>query len=156
MTTLCLFVLYWIPGGDYGSAENTAFAFAQMFQDWRLSLAVVGSICSIAFFNFFGITIAKRMSSTARSTIDSLRTFIIWIISLLIGWESFQWLQLVGFIILVSGSFLYNEVIRVPFYHSWYTKHYAAHLKHTAEKKKKTSQTVVAQETEEETTRLMQ
>jgi len=47
---------------------------------------------------------------------------MVWICSLIIRWETFRWLQLVGFIILVCGTFLYTEVIKIPYYHQWYLK----------------------------------
>lgn len=120
MCFVILFGLYWVPGSDYGSMENAVYAFAQMYYDWRLLVAVFGSILSIAFFNFFGISITQRISSTTRSTIDSMRTFLIWLVSLAIGWEKFSWLQISGFLVLVLGSSIYNEVIKFPIYHRWY------------------------------------
>lgn len=128
MCSIVLFVLYWIPGGDAGSMENCVYVFAQMYYDWKLLLAVVGSVFSIAFFNFFGISITQRISSTTRSTIDSMRTFLIWVVSLIIGWETFSWLQVCGFMVLVLGSTLYNEVIKIPFYKDWYQRNKAAYL----------------------------
>jgi drug/metabolite transporter (DMT)-like permease len=122
MCSIVLFVLYWIPGSDYHSMENAVYASAQCFNDVRLLGAVLGSVLSIAFFNYFGISITQRISSTTRSTIDSMRTFIIWIVSLIIGWETFHYLQVIGFLILVCGSFLYNEVVKIPYYSAWYHK----------------------------------
>ena len=135
MCSVVLFVLYWIPGSDYHRAENSVYAFAQCFNDVPLLIAVLGSVCSIAFFNFFGISITKRISSTTRSTIDSMRTFLIWIVSLIIGWETFSWLQIAGFAVLVAGSFVYNEVVRVPVYHSWYLKNSAEYKQRLEEKR---------------------
>jgi hypothetical protein len=39
----------------------------------------------------------------------------IWIVSLGLGWETFKWLQVVGFALLVYGTFLFNDLIRPPF-----------------------------------------
>jgi len=128
MCTVILFVLYWIPGADYGSMENAIYGLAQCYYDWKLLAAVLGSVFSIAFFNFFGISITKRISSTTRSTIDSLRTFLIWIVSLIIGWEHFSWLQIGGFAVLVLGSSIYNEVLKIPFYHAYYQKRKSIYL----------------------------
>lgn len=93
MATTLLFVLYWVPGSDHHSFENAPFALAQMFNSSALTLGVVGSIVSIAFFNFFGISITKRVSATIRAIIDSARTFCIWLVSLYLEWEVFSWLQ---------------------------------------------------------------
>ncbi len=31
-----------------------------------------------------------------------------------VGWEKFQYLQIIGFLLLLSGTFVYNEVIIAP------------------------------------------
>ncbi len=139
MTTILMFILYWIPWYDYNSLESFPYALAQCFNSERLLLITLASIVSISFFNFFGISITQRLTSTARSTIDASRTVIIWIISLSFGWESFKWLQLLGFIVLISGSFTYNSVIinsiiPIPWYTKWYQKNRAEWMKRRKEK----------------------
>ncbi|KAI8869614.1 hypothetical protein GQ42DRAFT_156059 [Ramicandelaber brevisporus] len=64
----------------------------------------------IAAFNFFGLMVTQNVSATSRSTIDACRTLTIWAISLGLGWEHFSWLQVVGFTLLVYGTFWYNGV----------------------------------------------
>lgn len=56
------------------------------------------------------------MNATTRMVLDSVRTFVIWIVSLSLKWQKFSWLQLVGFIILFFGMCLYNDVILRPIY----------------------------------------
>lgn len=65
-------------------------------------------------FNFFGLSVTRTVSATSRSTIDTCRTLFIWIVSLGLGWESFKWLQVVGFALLVYGTFLFNDIVRPP------------------------------------------
>ena len=61
--------------------------------------------CSIAFFNFFGLSVTRHVSATARSLTDTCRTLAIWIVSLFLGWEKLLFpvslLQVVGFMLLV-------------------------------------------------------
>ena len=45
---------------------------------------------------------------------DSIRTLTIWIYSLIVGWQSFQYMQLIGFTFLIIGTCVYNEVFVVP------------------------------------------
>lgn len=56
----------------------------------------------------------KSVSATARSTIDSCRSLGIWVVSMYLGWESFKWLQVVGFGLLVYGTFIFNGVAEFP------------------------------------------
>jgi hypothetical protein len=65
-------------------------------------------------FNFFGLSVTRTVSATSRSTIDTCRTLFIWIVSLGLRWESFKWLQVVGFALLVYGTFLFNDIVRPP------------------------------------------
>ena len=46
--------------------------------------------------------------------LDSVRTLVIWVVSLALVWENFQALQLVGFVFLIVGMCLYNDIIIVP------------------------------------------
>ncbi|KAK4053072.1 hypothetical protein OIV83_001807 [Microbotryomycetes sp. JL201] len=69
---------------------------------------------SIACFNGSGLAVTKIISATARSTIDSCRTLGIWMISLLLGWEQFKSLQVVGFALLVYGTFVFNGITTFP------------------------------------------
>ena len=53
------------------------------------------------------------MSATTRMVLDSVRTLVIWTVSLLpfVKWQEFHALQLVGFIVLVTGMCIYNNII---------------------------------------------
>ncbi|KAI5280614.1 hypothetical protein KEM54_003591 [Ascosphaera aggregata] len=58
--------------------------------------------------------IMLSIGATFRSIIDTCRTLFIWMISLALGWESFKWLQVVGFAMLVYGTFLFHGIVRPP------------------------------------------
>ncbi|GAB5585254.1 hypothetical protein Unana1_00154 [Umbelopsis nana] len=79
---------------------------------WGTGIAIA---FSIAFFNFFGLSITTTVSATARSTIDTCRTLFIWMVSLYLGWERFSWIQVIGFAVMVLGTFIFNGVIKPPF-----------------------------------------
>ena len=98
---------------------------------------------SIAFFNFSGVSITKYMSATTRKVLDTLRTMVIWICQMLLHqvmimmmivmmmmmmmilqasekWDmpSFKdrfWMQLGGYVFVITGMFLYSDVIIMPY-----------------------------------------
>ena len=101
------------------------------------------TLISIAFFNFSGVSITKYMSATTRKVLDTLRTMVIWLAQMLLHfaderWDmpSFKdqfWLQLAGkliikrkpfedkikvnrkgFVFVVTGIFLYSDVLIMP------------------------------------------
>jgi len=54
------------------------------------------------------------MSATTRMVLDSVRTIFIWLFSLAVFWQQFQYLTLVGFIVLIIGMMLYNDILFMP------------------------------------------
>mmetsp|Transcript_52423 Transcript_52423/g.148429 ORF Transcript_52423/g.148429 Transcript_52423/m.148429 type:complete len:367 (+) Transcript_52423:61-1161(+) len=96
------------------SVESTPAAIYQLTHSTPLLIAAVGSIFSIAFFNFAGVTVTQQASAVARSTIDVSRTILIWAVELAFGWNSFNVLQLIGFVVLAAGTMLYNRLIVLP------------------------------------------
>lgn len=99
----------------FGYLDDVPSAIAQIFNDLPLFLLIIGSMCSIGCFNFFGISITQIMSSSSRAVIDPTRTLFIWIMSIALGWESFIPLQLVGFLISTTGMLIFNEFIPLCF-----------------------------------------
>merc|ERR1712093_971275 len=73
--------------------ENFPDAMAQMGNNWVIPLAMSGNMLSIAFFNFFGISVTKAMSASHRMVLDSVRTLVIWVFGIQFGGEHFQPLQ---------------------------------------------------------------
>jgi len=73
---------------------------------------------SISLFNYFGLSVTRYVSATARSLTDTCRTLSIWIISLMLGWEKLLFptslLQITGFAGLVYGTFLFNDLVNPP------------------------------------------
>lgn len=94
--------------------ESTPAAAYQISHSRPLLWAAIASILSIAFFNYSGVTVTRRSSAVARSTIDVSRTILIWMVELALGWNTFSFLQLTGFVILALGTLIYNGCISVP------------------------------------------
>ena len=42
--------------------------------------------------------------------LDSIRTIVIWVVSLALAWQPFEGLQIFGFLLLIIGMMLYNDV----------------------------------------------
>jgi hypothetical protein len=74
----------------------------------------LGIIVSIGCFNATGVAVTKYASAAQRSTVDTCRTLLIWVISLMLKWEKFYWQELIGFLLLVCGTLVYNEILILP------------------------------------------
>lgn len=95
-----------------GMEKSTEAMYMLQSSGW-LQFGCIASMFSIAFFNWSGVTVTQQASAVARSTIDVSRTSLIWIAELVLRWNTFSWLQLAGFTILVIGTLIYNAIIRV-------------------------------------------
>lgn len=117
VTLLGMVVLHLAIGrtaaGRYGYFDM-AEGWRQMTADPRILLSSVLIMFSIGGFNFFGLSVTRNVSATSRSTIDTCRTLFIWLVSLGLGWESFKWLQVLGFALLVYFTFVFNGIVKPP------------------------------------------
>lgn len=136
VTAIGMVIMYLVVGrtdaGQYGYFDikeglhevfsNRAVAVSSVFIMISIGYAFpASSITSSPFsnictsgFNFFGLSVTRTVSATSRSTIDTCRTLFIWLVSLGLGWESFKWLQVLGFALLVYGTFIFNDIVRPP------------------------------------------
>lgn len=104
--------------GDY-FIENNIFAIKQMFENVPIFLYCFLQTISICAFNYYGIMIVKYASSATRSVMDSTRTILVWLFFLVVPvqgkTETFKGLQLCGFVILLLGQLIYNQLVTVSF-----------------------------------------
>merc|ERR1711892_32597 len=104
--------------GPHGYFEDTIDAFTQLGNNNRLLAWFICTIFSIGFFNFAGMLVTKKMSATTRTVLDSVRTVVVWVCSITLGWELFTpqslAVKVVGFLVVVSGVFLFNNILFVP------------------------------------------
>lgn len=131
-----LIIFYFVPGlppslasplaGSNATViENAADAALQLGNNGGLMAAFLGNIVSIAFFNYCGVSVTKKLSAAHRMVLDTGRTCFIWLISLLVGlqspgaptaqpWTRGSWVELIGFIICIIGIVLFNGIVRIP------------------------------------------
>lgn len=101
-----------------GRLEDSLQALEQMTSSVFLAISLI----SLAFFgcilNVFGILITKYTTSAHRATVNQVKVVSIWIFFLVYTGqgtqEDFLPLQLVGFVVLVMGVLVFNEVIVIP------------------------------------------
>ena len=82
-----------------------------------LLVLVLLNILFVGCMNGLGIIVTKYASAANRVTLQQTKNVLVWIFFLAYqggGHETFKWLQLVGFIVMVAGVVLYNEIIELP------------------------------------------
>lgn len=117
VTVIGMIILNWTvgrtPTGRHGYFDVQG-GWNEIVEHKDIAITSVLIMISIGGFNFFGLSVTRSVSATARSTIDTSRTLFIWMISLGLGWETFKWLQILGFALLVYGTFLFNDIVQPP------------------------------------------
>lgn len=124
MLFIVLPLLFFIPGEQdsplkYKVYENSIDAILQMYYNWRIALYGLLYCLSIAFYNFFGLSVTKHLTCVHRTLIDACRTIFVWAFELCIGgevWTRWSYLELGGFAFLIIGTLLYNSIIKLPFF----------------------------------------
>lgn len=71
-------------------------------------IANVAYVISISLFNASGLMITKFGSAILRLILTSLRPITIWIVELLMKWNTFDWLYCTGLAIVLIGVIVYN------------------------------------------------
>lgn len=118
--SILLVVLYFVPspaflcanGNDCSHFEDAIDAFVMLGNNYKIILFTLGNIFSIAFFNFFGVSVTKHINAATRMVLDSVRTVVIWSVSLAVAWESFCYINVIGFVILLGGTVVYNGILK--------------------------------------------
>jgi drug/metabolite transporter (DMT)-like permease len=125
VTILLQIILHFTVGvsakGKYGYFDAEE-GYRQMFSNRAIGITSLAIMVSIGGFNFFGLSVTRSISATSRSIIDTCRTLFIWIVSLGLGWETFKWLQVLGFV-LVSITYPFYQWIRTNGNSSWFMEH---------------------------------
>ncbi|KIH53933.1 hypothetical protein ANCDUO_15924 [Ancylostoma duodenale] len=97
-----------------GRLEDLFYAWKQIKMEPMIAVALSGTTISIAFFNYAGVSVTKELSATTRTVIDSIRTIVIWAASIPLFHAKFIPYQIIGFVLLLTGMFIYNDIILGP------------------------------------------
>ena len=98
--------------------ENIFFAFKQIFNNNNLIILLSLYCIGITIYNITGVSVTKYSTATTRAVVDTIRTFIIWFYFLMPFnqdnvREKFNLIQFTGFILLIIGNLIYNEIIGI-------------------------------------------
>jgi drug/metabolite transporter (DMT)-like permease len=115
--------------------ENSIDAMFQLSKNSTLLILELCIIVSIASFNIFGLSVTKSLSAVHRTLIDTCRTIFVWGVQVLLylidpitfanvgeKLTIYSLVQLFGFIFLIMGTLIYNQIIKLPFLFNYETE----------------------------------
>jgi hypothetical protein len=115
-----------------GVHEDTIDTFLMLGSEPLLIGLTLLYILAILGLNTFGMILCEITNAVMRTIIEAMRTLCVWVVQILfhyafsrtewgrkhpeIGeeWSVASWLELAGFILLVTGMFVYNGTLRMP------------------------------------------
>lgn len=129
--TLLFFPLaFFCPGTDpspmkNGSLENIWDTFLMIYHKPKLVIFFLFSIVFGTVYNICAMCVITYTSSLTEAIIDAVSTLFVWIIMLIsyqIGlpfgepWNMYSFIELSGFLLLVTGNLIYNGQLKLPFF----------------------------------------
>lgn len=128
MVFIVLPILFFIPGSQpgpfgYNIYENSIDALIQIGHSTGLIIYCLLYLLSIAFYNFFGLSVTKYLTCVHRTLIDACRTIVVWAFELILNacddrygerLTKYSWIQVIGFVLLILGTLFYNSIIKFP------------------------------------------
>ncbi|KAJ1931610.1 hypothetical protein FBU59_006653 [Linderina macrospora] len=108
---------YMMAGPEYlGGPMDLSLAVHQMVSTPRVLYTMLIFLVTQAFGYYFSLTFTRHMGATSRLTVDLCRTVLVWMISLAMGWETLNFVRVVGFSVLVYGYIAYDGSAKLPFF----------------------------------------
>lgn len=130
MVLIACTLAYLIPGNDYSpmphnSLENTYDTFVCLGSSGNLIAITVVYCVAVLLVNIYGMFITEEFNAINRTIFEAIRTGGVWVVNLIIHaifpdspfgeyWCKWSYIELVGFIILIFSTLIYNKVIVLP------------------------------------------
>lgn len=121
-TLICVTILYPIayfsPGEDHGSYENPFNTYAMIANSKAIQTMFIFYFFSILAYNILACLVTFMLNSVWHAILDNFRPITVWATSMYIyyeisnkfgeKWTSYSWLQLLGMMVLLYGTAVYN------------------------------------------------
>jgi len=130
LSVFVVFPICWfLPGSDNGHGEDLVDTVTMLQNNSSLASLLLLYVFSCATYNVAGMAVTSNLSAVHRTMMEASRTIGIWIIDLCVhylidknisfgeAWMPYSWVQLIGFLVLLSGQSVYGAVLKVPGLH---------------------------------------
>ena len=126
----CIFLplfQFFVKGADVdGVYENTSDTIDMVFNSSSLQWLLVIQFVSVFVYNVCGVMVTQQASAVHHTFLDSTRTIFVWIASVAVYYHptsdrsfgepltAWSIVELLGFVILIVGECIYDQLIRLP------------------------------------------
>lgn len=116
-------IAQFLPGEEGKSLhEDTIDSFYMLYHSLPILLINISTIFLLLFLNYGSMNVTKYSNSVSRNILEPVRTFFVWILAVIIyyisskkyleGLNYMSIVELLGFMLLVCGLFVYYGVVK--------------------------------------------
>jgi len=108
-----------------GFSEDTIESLYMVTHNWQLIFTVFIYMMVIMGLNATAMMVTQQFTAVHRTILEATRTLCIWVVNLFIYycisnnfgevWTKWSWIELLGFVVLLGGMFIYNQVLVLSF-----------------------------------------
>ena len=122
MTCFLLPLVQHLPGVDgQGVHEDSLDTWHMIRNNPTIARLLVLDMGALLMYNVSGMCVTGHLGAVFRTVLETTRTLFVWLVDLLLfytplglgklgeSWSSFSWVQLTGFMILVTGTVIYGK-----------------------------------------------
>jgi len=100
-------------GQHRGVLEDAIDGFVQLGNNPVLLGCFLGVVACLIPGTLAGISITMNLSAVHRLVLNTGRPIIVWVVCLAVQWQSFKYLQLIGFIIMTLGVMIFSNILSI-------------------------------------------
>jgi len=124
-------ILAWtaIPGKEGGALEDLADTFHRLGENPMMIGLISVYPITLLIAAIAGALVTKYLSAVHNAMVSVSRSIVIWLVELLLfycgtvdiathygkGWKEFTWVKLIGFVLVVVSTLIYDGFIKLPF-----------------------------------------
>jgi drug/metabolite transporter (DMT)-like permease len=121
----------------HGFSENSWETLYMLSHNRSILIGVSLYVVVILLYNATAMMVTQQFTAVHRTILEAMRTLCIWMVNIFIyyevnnsygeHWTVWSWFEMLGFVILLFGLFIYNEVIQLPWLPDYKTVKQAEH-----------------------------
>ncbi|CAG5118451.1 unnamed protein product [Candidula unifasciata] len=120
MAAIFLVAFSFVDGSQYNNLPNQKLedigdAIFQFCHNWRVILAVLGSLFCYIMYTYLGLFLIRDHGALPRIMIETFIWSIYWAVCLALGWDQFFIAQVPGLCVIIIGVLLYSHILVLPF-----------------------------------------
>lgn len=112
-------IAYYLKGTEgQGVHEDIVDTWVMISNSRQLQVILLIDMVALLLYNISGMMVTCHIGAVFRTVLETMRTLFVWLVDLMLfyggfglgeSWSVYSWLQAAGFVVLVTGTLVYNK-----------------------------------------------